>query len=91
MVEIPIYNNASVSSKNDHPLGRPPGIRTFSLPGVGVLPNFLFLGGRGFELEKCSAVLKENCWNFLISFKEIGGSLKSRCSCAVSYQVLQKL
>ena len=28
--------------------------------------------------------------NFSICFKETGGSLKSRCSCVVSYQFLQK-
>ena len=57
--------------------------------GVGFSPNFLCPGGRGFELEKLSAVLKENCKNFSICFKETGGSLKSRCFCAVSYQFLQ--
>ena len=58
-----------------------PGGRVFaqlSLPGGG--------GGRGFELEKFSTVLKEICRNFSIWFKETGGSLKSKCSCAVSYQ-----
>ena len=75
------------------PPGGLPGTRTFPLPeGVGFSPNFLFAlgGGRGFELEKFSTVPKERCGNFSICFKETGGSLKSRCSCAVSYQFLQK-
>ena len=54
---------------------------------VGFSPNFLSLGGgggRSFELEKFSIVRKEKCRNFSICFKEIEGSLKSRCCCAVS-------
>ena len=47
-------------------------------------------GGRGFESEKFSTVLKEKCGNFSICFKETGGSLKIRCSCAVSYHFWQK-
>ena len=47
-------DNVSVNSKPDHP----PGIRTFSLPGVGFSQNFLCPGGRAFELEKFSTVLK---------------------------------
>ena len=39
-----------------------------------------------FELDKFSTVSKEKCRNFSICFKETGGGLKSRCSCAVSYQ-----
>ena len=59
--------------------------------GVGFSPNFLFApGGRGFESEKFSTVPKEKCGNFSICFKETGGSLKSSCSRAVSYQFLQK-
>ena len=58
--------------------------------GVGFLPNNLCPGGRGFELEKFSTVLKEKCRNFSICFKETGGILQSRCSCAASYQFLQK-
>ena len=58
--------------------------------GVGFSSNYLCPGGRGFELQKFSAVLNEECRNFSISFKETGGSLQSRCSCAGSYQFLQK-
>ena len=74
------------------PPGRPPGIRTSPLTGggVGFSPNFLCPGDRDFGLEKFSTVPKEKCRNFSICFKETGGSLKSRCSCAVSYQFLQK-
>ena len=73
------------------PPRRPPGIHTFSPHGgVWFSPNFLCPGGRGFELEKFSTVLKEKCRNFSICFRESGGSLKSRCSCAVLYQFLQK-
>ena len=65
------------------PPGRPPRIRMFPLPGgSGFRPTFFALGVGGFELEKFSTVLKEKCWNFSICFKETGGSLKSRCSCA---------
>ena len=55
-------------------------------------PNFLCPGYRGFESEKFFTVLKEKekCRNFSICFKETGIRLKSRCSCAVSYQFLQK-
>ena len=82
----------SVNSKPDHPPGRPSGIRTFSLPpgGSGFRPTFFARGGRGFELEKFSTVLKKKCKNFSICFKKPGGSLKSRCSCAVSYQFFAK-
>ena len=57
--------NVSVNSKPDHPPpGRPPGIRTFSLPGpVRLFAQLSLPGGRGFELllwEKFSIVLKEN-------------------------------
>ena len=46
-------NYVSVNSKPDHPPGRAPGIRTFSLPGgVGFSPNHLCPGGWGFQLEK---------------------------------------
>ena len=82
--------NVSVNSKPDHPPpGDPRGIHT---PGVGFSPSFLFPGARGFELEKFSTVLKEKCRNSSNCLKETGGSLKSRCSCAVSYryQFLQK-
>ena len=61
----------------------------FSLPrGLGFRPTF-FAWGSGFKYEKFSLVLKENCGNFSICFKEIKGSLKSRCSCAGSYQFLE--
>ena len=73
------------------PPGDPQGFARSQYPGVGFSPNFLFApGGRGFELEKSSTVPKEKCGNFSICFKETGGNLKSRCSCAVSYQFLQK-
>ena len=58
--------------------------------GFGFSPNFLLPGGQALELEKFSAVLKEKCRNFSICFKETRGSMKSRCSCAVSYQFLEK-
>ena len=73
--------NVSVNSKPDHP-----EIRTLSLPGGSCFAQLSFPGGRGLKLEKFSTVLKEKCKNFLICFKETGGSLKSRCSCAVSCQ-----
>ena len=82
----------SVNFKPDHPPPRatPGDSHVPTARGVRFLPNFLCLGGRGFELEKFSTVLKEKCRNFSICFKETGGSLKSRCLCAVSYQFLQK-
>ena len=43
-----------------------------------------------FEFEKFSIVLEENCRKLSICFKETGSRLKSRCSCAVSCQFLQK-
>ena len=76
--------NQSISSLTIPP-GRPQGIHTSSLPGGSVFAQLSLPGGRGFELEKFSAVLKEKCKNFSVCFKEAGGSLKSRCSCAVSY------
>ena len=57
------------------------------LTAQGVSPNFLCPGDQGFELEKVPTVLKEKYRNFSICFKETGGSLKSRCSCVVSYQL----
>ena len=69
--------DVSVNSKSDHPPGIPrasPAIRTFSLPvWVSVSRNFLCPGDPAFELEKFTTVLKENCENFSICFKEIGG------------------
>ena len=84
--------NVSVNSIPDHLLPqRPPGIHTSHSQGVGFSPNFLCPRGRGFEIKNFSTVLKGKCRNFSICFKETGGSLKSRCSCAaVSYQFLQK-
>ena len=58
--------------------------------GGRVFAQLSLPGSRGFEFDKFSAVLKEKCRNFSICFKETGGSLKSRCSCAVSDQFLQK-
>ena len=63
------------------PSGRPPAFEHSHCPRVGFFPNFLCPGVR---------VLNEKCRNFSICFKETGGSLKSRCSCDVSYQFLQK-
>ena len=82
----------SVNPKPDHPPplpGDPADSHVLTAWGVGFSPKFLCPGGRGFELEKFSTVLNEKCKNFSICFKETGGSLKSRCSCAVSYQFLQ--
>ena len=63
-----IQTYVSVNSKPDHPPGRPPRIRTLSLPqGSGFRPIF-FPGGRRFELEKFPTVLKEKCRNFSICF-----------------------
>ena len=69
----------SIPSLTISPPRATPAIRTSHYPG-----------DRGFELEKFSTVLKEKCRNFSICFKETGSRLKSRCSCAVSYQFLQK-
>ena len=41
----------SVNSKPDHPPGRPPGIRTFSLPGCRVFAQLSLYGVRDFELD----------------------------------------
>ena len=75
----------SVNSKPD-----PRGFTRSDCPRGRVFAQLSLPGGRGFELKKFSAVLKQQCRNFSICFKETGGSLKSRCSCAVSYQFLQK-
>ena len=72
------------------PLGDPQGFAHSHCPGVGFSRNFLCSGGRGFELQKFSTVLKEKCKNSSICFKESGGSLKDMCSCVVSYQLFQK-
>ena len=73
--------NVSVSSKPDHPPGDPRDLHILTARGIRFLPNFLCLGGRGFELEKFPTVLKEKCSNFSVC--EIEGSLKSRRSCAL--------
>ena len=44
----------------------------------------------GFELEKFSAVLKKNAGTSRFVSKKPEAALQSRCSCAVSYQFLQK-
>ena len=80
----------SVNSKPDHLPGDTQGLARSHCSRVGFSSKFLCWGSRGFELEKFSTVLKEKCRNFSICFKETGGSLKSRCSCAVSYPFLQK-
>ena len=66
-----------VSSKPDHPLpGRPPEIRTFSLPGgtarspCRVVVQLSLPGGQGFEFEKFSEVSKEKCRNSSVCFKK---------------------
>ena len=87
LYEVGLKLNVSVNSKPDHSPGHPGDSHV--LTAKGVLPNFLCPGDQGFELEKFPAVLKGKCMNFSICFKETGGSLKSRCSCVVSYQ-LQK-
>ena len=84
---IVFKHNVSVTSKPDNPPPLPATLgdsHVLTARRVGFPPNFLCLGGQGFELEKFSTVLKEKCRNFSICFKETGGSLKSKCSCAVS-------
>ena len=46
-------------------------------------------GGGDFESEKFSTVFKDKCRNFSIRFRGTGGSLKSKCSCALSCHLLQ--
>ena len=57
------FHNVSVNSKPDHPPlpgGRPPGIRTFSLPRESSFRQTFFAReGRGFESEKFPTVLKK--------------------------------
>ena len=79
----------SFNSKPDHAPRQPRGFTHFHGLGVGFSPNFLCPGGQGFELERFSTVLKEKCKNFQICFKKTRGGLKSKRSCAVSYQFLQ--
>ena len=59
--------------------------------GIQFSPNHICPGSRGFGSESFSTVLKEKCRNFSICFKETGGSLQIRCSCAVSYRIYQFL
>ena len=82
----------SVNSKPDHPPGDPRGFARSHCPRGRIFAQLPLPGGGGwaFELEKFSAVLKEKSKNFSNCFKETRGSLKSKCSCAVSYQFLQK-
>ena len=72
------------------PPSDPRGIARSHYLGVWVFAQLSLPEGRGFELEKFFTVLKEKCRNFSICFEESGGSLKSKCSRAVSYQFLQK-
>ena len=72
------------------PPGNPWGLARYDCPEGRVFAQLSLPGGRGFELGKFCTVLKEICGNFSIWFKETGGSLKSRGSCAVSCQFLQK-
>ena len=69
----------------------PPGIRHVPTAwGSGFRPTFL-ARGLGFRIREIFYIVrKEKCRNFSICFKETGGRMKSRCSCAVSYQFLQK-
>ena len=86
------FDYVSVNSKTDHPPGATLGIfGTFPLPGVsGFRPTFL-APGLGFRIREIFYIVrKEKCRNFSIRFKETGGRMKSKCSCAVSYQCLQK-
>ena len=76
----------SVNSKPDHPRATPGDSHVLTAQGVRASPKFLCLWGQNFELEKFSTVLKENCRNFSICFKEIRGSLKNRYSYAISYE-----
>ena len=72
------------------PRATPGDFHVLTARGEGrVFAQLSLPGDRGFELDKFSTVLKEKCRNFSICLKETGGSLKSRCSCAVSHQFLQ--
>ena len=81
----------SVNSKPDLPYRATPGdSHVVTARGLGFGPTF-FCGGRGFELEKFSTLLKENnAGTSRFVSKKTEGSLKSRCSCAVSYQFWHK-
>ena len=75
--------NVSVNFKPDHypPPRQSPGIRMFPLPGGRVFAQLSLSGGQGFELK-----MQE----LLDLFQRNRRQLESRCSCAVSYQFLQK-
>ena len=84
------FRSGSPLTNYPHARATPGDLHVLTARGIGFSPNFLCQRGRGFELKKFSTVLKEKCKNFSNCFKEAGGSLKSRCSCPVSYQFLQK-
>ena len=70
-----------------------PGIPTFSLPPGGGGSGFrltFFALGVGVLIREIVYSFERKCRNFSICFKETGGSLKSKCSCAVLYEFLQK-
>ena len=69
------------------PPGDPRVFARYHCPGDRVFAQLSLPGDRGFELENFPTVLKDKCRNVMIS---LGGSLKNRCSCAVSYQFLQR-
>ena len=75
------HDNVSVNSKPDHHSGQPRGFARSHCLGGG--------GGGDFESEKFSTVFKDKCRNFSICFRGTGGSLKSKCSCALSCHLLQ--
>ena len=62
----------SVSSKPDHPPGNPQGFTHFHCPRGQVFAQLSLPGESGFESEKFPTVLKENCRNLSICFKETG-------------------
>ena len=80
----------SIPSLTIPPRATPGDSHVLTAPGSGFGPTLFASGSRGFELEKFPTVLKEKCRNFSIYLKETECSLKNRCSCAVSYQFVQK-
>ena len=81
-----IRDYVSVNFKPDHPPVDPRGFARSHCPRGRVFAQLLSLGRRGFKFEKFSAVLKEKCRNVSICLKKTTrGSLKSKCSCAVSH------
>ena len=66
------------------PRATPEDSHALTAPGIGFSPTS-FARGAGFWIREISYGLERK-----IYFKETGGSLKSRCFCAVSYQLLQK-